>query len=156
MRYNPGMAILGWLNGRWFDLLQTTSIVVGLFATAHSIRADARERKIGNLFAITAAHRDLWTQFYQQRALHRILESSVDLEKHPPTLIERRFVHELILHLRASFKARNAGMQFNDDAVAADVRQFFARPIPRLVWEHSKTYQDADFVAFVESNLAPQ
>ncbi len=155
MRYNPRMAILGWLGGHWFDLLQTTSFVVGLVATVHTIRADTRERKIANLFAITAAHRDLWAQFYQQPALHRILETGLDLEKHPPTLMERRFVHELILHLRASFKARNAGMQFDDDAVAADIRQFFARPIPRAVWEQSRLYQDRAFIAFIERCIEP-
>ena len=60
------------------------------------------------------------------------------------------FVHTLILHLRAAFKARDLGMQFDDDAVAADIRQFFNRPIPRAVWERSKVFQDREFVEFVE------
>src|SRR5579862_8476744 len=123
------------LAGHWFELLQTASILVGLFATIHTISADTRERKIENLFAVTAAHRELWTEFYLNPALHRILNPRADLEKRPLTLVEERFVHELILHLRASFKARQAEMDFDDDAVAADVREFFSWPIPRQVWE---------------------
>ena len=141
------------LTGHWFELLQTASILVGLFATTHTIRADTRERKIENLFAVTAAHRELWMEFYQNPALHRILNRQANLEKSPITLAEERFVHELILHLRASFKARQSGMEFDDDAVAADVREFFSWPIPRQVWARSKAFQDRDFVKFVESSL---
>ena len=65
------------------------------------------------------------------------------------------FVHTLILHLRAAFKARDLGMQFDDDAVAADIRQFLNRPIPRSVWELSKVFQDRKFVAFVERCIEP-
>lgn len=149
------MEATAWFSGHWLEILQTASILVGLFATIHTIRGDTRERKIENLFTITAAHRELWTQFYQQPALHRVVEANADLLTHPPTLAERRFVHQLVLHLRASFKARKIGMQFDDDAVAADIRQFFAKPIPRRVWEESKVFQDRDFVAFVEGCLKP-
>jgi hypothetical protein len=38
-------------------------------------------------------------------------------------------------------------------ALAADVRQFFSRPIPRLVWESVKELQDNEFVEFVQSCL---
>lgn len=147
------MGILGWWGTHWFQLLQTASIAGGLFATAYTIRADTKERKIQNVFAITSAHRELWTQFYQQPFLHRVLESEVDLEREPPSLAERRFVHELILHLRASVKARQAGMDFDNDALDKDIRQFFARPIPRVVWEDSKEFQDSDFVEFVDSRV---
>lgn len=148
------MAILGWLTVHGFDALQTTSILVGLFATVHTLRADVRVRKIQNLFAITAAHRELWTRFSETPALHRIFDLNIDLGRHPVSIVEQRFVHGLILHLRASFKARKAGMEFDDDALVADVRDFFAGVIPRTVWEQSRVYQDADFVAFVERCIA--
>lgn len=156
VRYNDRMTWIEALQAHWFELLQTASILVGLFATIHTLRGDTRERKIENLFAVTAAHRELWTQFYRNPALHRVLEYDPDLTAHPPTLAERHFVHGLILHLRTSFKAREAGMEFDDDAVTADIAQFFARPIPRFVWEHSKKFQSPDFVAFVESCFKPQ
>jgi hypothetical protein len=66
---------------------------------------------------------------------------------------EQLFVGFLILHLRASFKARQLGMEFNDDDLAADIREFFNLPIPRRVWENAKKFQDPDFVHFVTSHL---
>lgn len=147
------MEILGWMERHGVDLLQTASLLVGLFATIHTISADTRERKIENLFAITAAHRELWIHFSKMPALHRILDDRIDLNVHPPTISEVRFIHELILHLRTSFRAKEAGMEFDDEAVASDIRQFFSKPIPQFVWERSKEFQGRDFIEFVEYSL---
>ena len=148
------MAILGWMAGKWFDLLQTVSILVGFAVTTHTIRADTRERKIQNLFTATAAHREIWANLYEHPELARILVTEIDLGAHPVTLHEEILVHSLILHLNASFKARKFGMEFNDDHVATDIQEFFARPIPLHVWNKSKEFQSDDFVAFVESHFA--
>lgn len=153
MGYDSGMEFPGWMAEHGFDLLQTASIVVGLFATVHTIRADTRERKINNLFALTNSHRELWTKLYESPELVRVLDDAVNVERIPPTVDEEMFVHLLILHLRAWFKARLVGMEFDDDAVSADIRQFFAHPIPRSVWDKSREYQDRDFVGFVESSF---
>jgi hypothetical protein len=42
-------------------------------------------------------------------------------------------------------------MYFAEGGLAADVREFFSRPIPRLIWNEIKRYQEADFVVFVEN-----
>ena len=144
------MGLLGWVAQHGLDFLQTTSIIVGLFATVLTIREDTRERKIGNLFALTNAHREIWSRLYERPELARIDLHSVDLKIHPVTHEEELFVHTLVLHLRAAFKARKLGMQFNDDALIADIYHFFTCPIPRWVWERSKLFQDSDFVGFVD------
>ena len=79
----------------------------------------------------------------------------MNLRSNPVTLEEELFIHTLILHVRTAFKARELGMQFDDDAVGADLRQFFNRPIPHTVWERSKVFQDRKFVEFVEGSIAP-
>lgn len=135
------------------DFLQTASILVGFFTAAYTIRTNTKERKIGNLFALTTAHREIWSRLYERNELSRVLSDSVNLRREPITSEEELFVHTLILHLRAAFKARDLGMQFDDDAVAADIRQFFNRPIPRTVWERSKVFQDRKFVEFVEHSI---
>ena len=147
------MGITGWLVIHWFDLLQTTSMVWGLFAAAHAFHADTKERKIQNLFTLTSAHRELWTHFLDRPNLHRIYSLDLDLENAPPTMAERRFVGLIILHVRTAFKARRAGMEFADDAMEADLRQFFGRPIPRIVWNSLKEFQDPEFVVFVDEAL---
>ena len=147
------MGILGWMGARWLDFLQTASIFVGFFTAVYTIRTNTKERKIGNLFALTTAHREIWSRLYERNELSRVLSESVNLRCDPITSEEELFVHTLILHLRAAFKARDLGMQFDDDAVAADIRQFFNRPIPRTVWERSKVFQDRKFVEFVERSI---
>ena len=137
------------------DILQTVSILVGFFTSAYTIRMNTRERKIGNLFALTSAHREIWSRLYEREELSRVLSESVNLRRESITAEEELFVHTLILHLRAAFKARDLGMQFDDDAVAADIRQFFNRPIPSAVWERSKVFQDRKFVEFVERCIEP-
>ncbi len=144
------MDFLGWMAQHGLDFLHTTSLVVGLFATVLTIREDTRERKIGNLFALTNAHREIWSRLYERPELARIDLHAVDLKADPVTHEEELFVHTLVLHLRAAFKARKLGMQFNDDALIADIYHFFTLPIPRWVWERSKLFQDGDFVRFVD------
>src|SRR5258708_27687976 len=103
------MGILGWAEQNWFQFLQTASLVVGFFTAIHSVRTDTKERKIGNLFALTNAHREIWSRLYERRELERVLMVSVNLRREPVTAEEELFVHTLILHLRAAFKARKLG-----------------------------------------------
>ena len=142
------------MGAHGLDFLQTASILVGFFTAAYTIRTNTKERKIGNLFALTTAHREIWSRLYERNELSRVLSESVNLRREPITSEEELFVHTLILHLRAAFKARDLGMQFDDDAVEADIRQFFSRPIPRAVWEKTKAFQDRQFIDFVDRALA--
>lgn len=143
------------MAGHWFDFLQTGSILTGFFTAAYTMRTNTKERKIGNLFALTTAHREIWSRLHEQKELSRVLSPSVNLRNEPVTLEEELFIHTLILHVRTAFKARELGMQFDDDAVAADIRQFFNRPIPHTVWERSKVFQDREFVDFVDWCIDP-
>lgn len=134
-------------------LLQTTATAVGLFATVYTLRKGVQERKIQNLFTLNSAYRDIWKQIYDDPSLALVMKLTVDLKENPVTVKERVFVQFIILHSRASYKARKAGMDFDDDAMAADLQQFFSRPIPNAVWQWSKGFQDHDFVEFVDSLL---
>jgi hypothetical protein len=148
------MEMFGWIREHWFDLIQTASIIAGFWTAVYSIKEDTKERRIENLFTLTRAHRDIWWKLYEQPELSRVLVTRVDLQRAPLTHEEELFVHTLILHLRSAFKARKLGMQFDDDAVATDIAELFVLPIPRAVWERSKTFQDHDFVEFVDACIA--
>ena len=150
------MGILEWIEAHGFGFLQAASTLVGFFIAAYTIRTNTVERKIGNLFELTKAHREIWSRLYERRELERVLMETVNLRDEPVSVEEELFVHTLILHLRTAFKARKLGMQFDDDAVAADIRQFLSRPIPSVVWKRSKFFQDADFVEFVERSIESQ
>lgn len=142
-----------WVLDHGLDLLQTGATAVGLFATVYTLRTGVQERKIQNLFTLNSSYRDIWSHLYDDPSLARVMMRNLDLQKNPISVEERLFVQFIILHSRASFKARKAGMEFDDDAVAADMRQFFSRPIPRAVWEKTKVFQDRDFIQFVDGLL---
>ena len=79
-----------------------------------------------------------------------MLDPVPDLDRHPITDAERLFVLFLILHLASSFEATKHGMYFAEHGLRADVREFFANPIPQVVWREMKRYQQRNFVEFVE------
>ncbi len=82
------------------EVLQTASLLVGLFTAAYTIRTNTVERKIGNLFELTKAHREIWSRLYDQNELERVLMETVNLRDEPVSVEEELFVHTLILHLR--------------------------------------------------------
>lgn len=141
------MQTLGWLGEHWTDLLQ----IAGLFLAVYSLQEETKERRIQNLFTLTAAHRDLWSRLYEKPELDRILNDDVDVNKHPPTAEEELFVHSLILHLATWFKARSLGSDLDDDAVSTDIKQFLSCPIPLAVWNKAKRFQSRDFSAFIDA-----
>jgi hypothetical protein len=141
---------------RWFaeygkNTLETAGLVAGLFYTAASFNADAKERRISNLMGLAASHRDLWLKLLEKPELTRILRADVDLKKTRITVIEERFVHLLISHLAVSFAAYKSGVLPELAGLQKDVQEFFVLPIPKQVWQWSRRFQQADFTAFVDS-----
>jgi hypothetical protein len=67
---------------------------------------------------------------------------------------EELFVNFLILLLNASFHAMKNGVLTASEGLRKDVRRFFSLPLPRVVWEKMKPFQDTSFVTFVESCLS--
>jgi hypothetical protein len=85
--------------------------------------------------------------------LSRVLKHDVDLNKEPISDEEWLFVKMLILHLDTVRRAIKARMFVKIEGLREDVRDLFALPIPKAVWEKIKPFQDKDFVAFIEDCL---
>ena len=147
------MEALRWIGEKWFDLLQTFGIIGGLLFTAYAVRKDENARKIANLIALQQQYRDIWKELYNRPGLIRILQKDVDLKVRPITDEEWLFAKLLILHLNTVYRAMQAGMLVQLEGLQKDAADFFAAPIPRLIWEKMKFVQDADFVKFVEGCL---
>jgi hypothetical protein len=145
------MEALHWLIEHWLDLLQSIGIVAGLFFTVHTIRTDAKGRKIAHLLAFTHQHRDIWKQMYERPELARLLKSDIDLARKPVTPDERLFATFLIIHLDSIHRAMKEDMFVSLSGLQKDIRMSFARPILANVWNEVKELHDDDFVAFVES-----
>ena len=56
----------------------------------------------------------------------------------------------LILHLHCWFRAIQNREVRGVEGLSRDMKQFFALPIPRRVWEEKRAFQDRDFVEFVD------
>ena len=149
----PEMEVSQWLEGHWFELLQTAGILAGLFFTAYTVRQDERARRITNLLSIKQQHREIWREQYERPQLFRVRKKDVDLKIEPVSDEEALFVTLLILHLDTVYRAIKSGMFVKIEGMRLDLKEFFSAPIPKSVWENLKPQQDEEFVSFVESIL---
>lgn len=145
------MTGIHWLSEHWFDIFQTVGIISGLLFTAHTVRKDGRAREITNSIAIKDQYRKIWKEMFDHPKLARVLEKTVDVINEPVSKQEEFFVNNLIQHLGTVYRATRFGEFVMLSGLQRDVREFFALPIPRAVWEQIKPFQDSDFVNFVET-----
>ena len=147
------MAFIEWLSSHITSLIQTLGVIGGLIFTAYSFRLDARARRVSNLLAITAHHRNIWSELYDRPELMRVLQADVDLAQVPIKPSEELFIRLLILHFESTFKASRQGEYRQPEGLSQDVAQFFSLPLPSVVWTRIRAFQDRDFVQFVENTL---
>lgn len=83
----------------------------------------------------------------------RVLQADIDLVQDPIKPEEELFIRLLILHFESTFKASRQGEYRQPEKLAQDVAQFFSLPLPSVVWTKIRTFQDHDFVLFVENTL---
>jgi len=57
----------------------------------------------------------------------------------------------LIFHLDAVRRAMEGGVFVEIQKLQKDIQAFFAFPIPHVVWEKIKPFQNEDFVEFIEA-----
>ena len=145
------MELWGWLANNSFNLLSTAGVIGSLWFTAISLRSETKTRRIANLLAITASHREVWKVFLNDKGLARVRDASADTTKQPVTAAERVFVMFVIFHMSSVFYAMSNHLVVKVEGLRRDIAQFFSLPIPRDVWEKVKVLQNDDFVAFVET-----
>lgn len=148
------MDFLSLLQDNWFTLLQSIGIIAGLFFTGWSLRIDAKVRRVANGFELTKQHREIWTHLYSRPELKRVVDPCADLRAQPVTDEEEMFVNFLFLHLASAFRAMKNGMFVLPEELHTDVSAFLSLPIPRAVWDSTKSFRNRDFVTFVESQIA--
>jgi hypothetical protein len=143
--------MISWAASHWLDLLQSIGIVASLLFSHLSFRADVKARRVSNTFAVTAQHREIWSQLVRHPELARILEKGVDLDKNPITAAEETFVLALIHHLGATVEAIDAGILIAPEGLPSDIRSFFSLPIPREVWGRFRSIQNRQFATFINN-----
>lgn len=144
------MGFGGWFSDNAFNLISAIGVVGSLWFTAFSLRSETKTRRISNLLAVTANHREVWNTFLANKELARVRDVGANLLANPVTDAERFFVIMVIQHLNSVYQAMNDQLFVKLEGLRRDVAQFFSLPIPRDVWEKVKATQNDDFVAFVE------
>jgi len=130
---------------------RSTRASLGLLFTGYSLRSETKTRRIANLLTLTRNHRDIWTELYRNPRLARVLDANTDPTRQPIQRDEEIFVNLVIQHLNSAYYAMRDELAIKPEGLRRDVRQFFALPIPRVVWTELKALQDDRFVAFVEA-----
>lgn len=145
------MGIWGWLANNSFNLLSAVGVIGSLWFTSISLRSETKTRRISNLIAITANHRDVWKVFLANNELARVRDAFANTAKQPITDAERIFVNMVIQHINSVYFAMNDQLVIKVEGLRRDIAQFFSLPIPSEVWEKIKVLQNDEFVAFVEA-----
>lgn len=148
--------IPSWLTKNWFQLVQTIGIVAGLALSSWAAYAQCRALRVEGLVRLTEGHRALWQEVFEKPRLLRVTDPNADLAAQPVTGEERVFVLLLILHLQTAFEASRAGIIAPIWGLERDVCAFFALPIPAVVWNDARQFQDVAFRRFVDAEIAPQ
>jgi hypothetical protein len=143
------MGVSPWITGHWFDLIQTIGIVGSLLFAAYAALREERATKIATLFAANEQYREIWQELYDNPRLSRVLKTNVNLDKESISEEEALFVNLLILHLGTVYRATKSGMFVRLQGLRRDIQEFFSLPIPKAIWEKTKPFQNADFVAFI-------
>jgi hypothetical protein len=137
----------------WFDLLQSAFIVGGFILSFIAIRNDIRSRKVEYLLYFNQSYREMWSKTYSHPELLRIRKTDLDLKVHPITEAERRMVKEIIIHLYAIYEAIRT-KHLDKGEIERDIYDFFHLPIPNTVWSEVKTYQNKQFVSYINGLLS--
>jgi hypothetical protein len=142
-------AFSSWVDGNWFNVIQTVGIIGSLWVAAMAANRESRTKGIENLLSLSEHHRELWKEIPGQNDLVRIFQPDADTLLVPVTMAEAEFLNLVIVHFQTGWCIAKAGGFTTLAEMKADVRSFFALPLPRAVWENTKGNRDPEFVRFV-------
>jgi hypothetical protein len=142
-------AFLGWLEANWFNLVQTGALLLGLVYTGLGFARDSKGRRLSNLLALKAEHRELWNALHDRPELARVLDSDLDLLASPMTNQEEVFLRQMIVHFALAWELARNGVPLDTEAFRYDVREVFSFPLPKLAWGRAVQAQDPGFSRFV-------
>lgn len=143
-----------WLNQNWFNAVQTFGIVGSTLLAVFVVLRDSRARRSADHLALTAQHRELWSELHRRPELARVGQAEVDLVAAPISVAEEEFLMLALNHFHAGWLLVKQGGLVSLEVLAADARAFVQLPLPRAIWERTRHARDPKFVQFVEKALA--
>lgn len=92
-------------------------------------------------------------KIFRRCILARVFEKDADVADPPISLGEELFVTSIVAHLSTVFRAMKHGEFVKLEGLQNDIRELFALPIPKAVWDKLRPFQDANFAKFIETAL---
>lgn len=148
------MNLIALFNTYWFDLTQTTAIVVGFVFTALGYSLESRYRRAEFTLQATAAHRKIWSTIHSNPELGRILDPNREIDLEPVSESEDAFLLTVLLHLASIHQASLLGLYPDSPEMIADIRRFFSLPAPRRILTKYRPFQSQEFSSFLEKVLS--
>ena len=99
------MGGLLWIIENGFTLLNAVGVVGGLLFTGISFHSEAKTRRVANMLTLTQNHRALWSEYFRNPQLARVLDATADTAKQSVNRDEEIFVNLVIQHLSSVFHA---------------------------------------------------
>jgi hypothetical protein len=146
-------ALSSWMDGNWFNVIQTVGIIGSLWLATGAANRDARAKEIENLLSLSDHHRELWHAIPQRKDLERVLQTDADVLLTPATVAETEFLNLVIVHFQTGWWIARAGGMTTLNEMKVDVGGFFSLPLPRAIWEKTKKLRNQRFVSFVEKAM---
>jgi hypothetical protein len=146
-------AFSSWVDGNWFNVIQTFGIIGSLWLAGAAANRDARAKEIENLLSLSEHHRELWKAVPQRKDLQRVFQADANVLLTPATVAETEFLNLVIVHFQTGWWIAKAGGITTLKELKADARSFFNLPLPCAVWEKTKAFRNQRFVSFVEGAL---
>ena len=104
------------------------------------------------ILSLSGLHRELWTEVHRRDL--RGLSKSRPVA--PISLAEEEFLNLVLVHFYTGWQLARLGTGVSMDVLQKDVQSFFARPIPRAIWQKTRGERDVRFVRFVEKCFVTQ
>jgi hypothetical protein len=142
-----------WVRDNWSNAIGAVGIIGSLWMAIAAAHREAKAKEVENLLALSAHHRELWGTLSTRRELERILDGNADVLKCPITAAEKEYINLVMVFYRTTWGIALSGGMITLKELTADVRGFFALPLPHAVWEESKQFRDPQFVRFVDKAL---
>ncbi|MGD0816318.1 MAG: hypothetical protein ABSA83_22220 [Verrucomicrobiota bacterium] len=141
--------LLSWLQSNWVAVVGMVCGIGSLWYTGAYFRKDSQNHQLTNLVTITDRRDALWQKAQDNPKLKRVLQVDADLSE-PPTAAECEFLIAVIIHFQLGWRVARATDKGELGPPSRDAADFFTRPLPRVVWEKTKTFRNPKFVRFVE------
>lgn len=142
-----------WLATNWFSLVETAGLMASLLFSTAAFRNSTKVRRTEVALALSNAHRDIWRALSSDSELARVLDSMADLDSRPVTLKEEQFVLSVIVHLSTVVESIREGALSLPSGFEADIREFFALPVPKRVATTALDYQSPILQRFLRPFL---